>query len=424
MSEPAPTDPRVLRLVAGEVSRRLGDNVRWGVYDRSRRTPLNAVLDLVSERVVRDPVLIWVDGGYPDVFTFPGLPSPVAVWSTRHLEIASAVRNLVVGEAFSNQRRELSARTMLSVMAELCLRAGHEREAARLLLLSVRGQDWFLPHSDIVMDLDVASIDEAYVAIWCFALAHEFGHHLEDGGSPDDRTLHRMVLDAVQAMPAIEGDPELFARVVADLQGDAAHPLRAEHLRAEVAADLFATETVIVASHELMSASGGGRPRDGRLIAEIVIAHTALSFIQRCRAVAEALNTRDDPLTWLRVLQMPAGSAVRSDFTQWYLARALAGLTVGESGSDNSRSLEAAVESVVGQLSPAVDVIDGGMADAMSTAISPQASDSELLRDVQAECGQTGHYSLLRTENRNFIALAQALKPSEPLLSAVVELLS
>jgi hypothetical protein len=48
---------------------------------------MNLVLDEVARQLEREFVLIWVDGGPPDVFVLTSPERVVTVWSTRHLEL-------------------------------------------------------------------------------------------------------------------------------------------------------------------------------------------------------------------------------------------------------------------------------------------------------------------------------------------------
>jgi hypothetical protein len=416
-------DPRVQRLLEREVTRAFGTGVPWRVYRPDMRTPLNAVLDIVSRRI-SDPLLVWVDGGSPEVFSLGG-PAAVAVWSTRHLEIASAVRTLLVHNALGDQRRELARRTALSVVAELSLRHDRPAHAARSFLHSVRGQDWFVPHADRLLDLEAARIDEAYVTVWCFTVAHEFGHHLPAGEFPDDATMRDMVLEALRAIPHVGRDADVLSRLLDDIRTDRRHPNRPEHLRGEVVADLFAAEMMIHAAAELMNAAGNS-PRGDLLAIEILIAHTGISFVERCQALSEALTEPEDPRTWLRLLHATAGLHVRERLMRQYVLSAIGGLIPTGQRASWVRTVVAALD----DLATVVDVIDGGIADAMAALLWSSTRGSELLDAVRAECDDPLHRAMLRAENRAFreLAIAKRHAPTEkkadPLMAAIVTLLS
>ena len=197
----AEADPRLTRLVSSA----LPAGTRWHVYDRRLRSPMNLVLDEVARQLEREFVLIWVDGGPPDVFVLTSPERIVTVWSTRHLELSAVFRALLVDDAWSAVRVELAERLVLKVVAELSLRDGDSEVAAKCLLGAVVGQQLTVADSEVMADLDVADparMDEAYMALWFMGLAHEFGHGLPATGAIDTGLAHAMRFAYDPAVPA------------------------------------------------------------------------------------------------------------------------------------------------------------------------------------------------------------------------------
>ena len=389
------TDPRV----ASEIKRRIGPGTPpWRFYDRRLRTPLNALLDDLAGRLGREPLLTWVDGGAPIAFAVTGFPDAVAVWSTRHLEVSAAIRSLILSDMSDiGLRRELARRLVLSVAAELLLRDGRQRDAARCLLMAVRGQGFVLPHADMLADLELASLDEAYAGLWFFAIAHEFGHFLPAGSVPDDASLRRLAVDELASIPAVAQNRDVFAQLVAQLDSDPQNPNSPGRLRAEMAADGLAVEAVIEAATVCMARDAGRRPAAGKLVAEIMLAHIEISLIERCMALTRAPTHGLTSLSG-RLFLTTAALSIRSRFVHEYLLHVL--------GDQRPEGWFSAVNELLEDLTSSVMVVDSGLADAMRQMISPP-EDETLLADVHLECQDPSHRAFLAAEHRSFLAAAE-----------------
>src|SRR4029453_17888788 len=259
----AEADPRLTRLVSSA----LPAGTRWHVYDRRLRSPMNLVLDEVARQLEREFVLIWVDGGSPDVFVLTSPERVVTVWSTRHLELSAAFRALLVDDAWSAVRVELAERLVLKVVAELSLRDGDNELAARCLLGAGVGQQLSIGDSNVMADLDVADparMDEAYMALWFMGLAHEFGHGLpaaaHQTGALSDSEILRDLREGLESMSAAPTFPFQIDEVVSAAARDPAHPLHPGHVRGEVVADVFGVSVVLQATVDLMARGGARQP--------------------------------------------------------------------------------------------------------------------------------------------------------------------
>src|SRR5829696_8306161 len=249
---------------------------------------MNLVLDEVARQLPREFVLIWVDGGSPDVFVLTSPERVVAVWSTRHLELSAAFRALLVDDAWSAVRVELAERLVLKVVAELSLRDGDSEVAANCLLGAVVGQRLSVADSDVMADLDVADparMDEAYMALWFMGLAHEFGHGLpaaaHQTGALSDEAILRGLREGLESMSAAATFPFQPGEVVAAAARDPAHPLHPGHVRGEVVADVFGVSVVLQATVDLMARVGARQPDPLRLIAELLLSTAVVSCIER-----------------------------------------------------------------------------------------------------------------------------------------------
>lgn len=237
----AELDPRLYRLISGLLAKEVGSGARWRIYDRSLRTPMNSVLDAAAQHLEEDFIVVWVDGGYPEVFTLTGLPIPVTVFSTRYLELSSFVRALFVDDVMSaSLRTELVERAVLKVVAELSLRRGNADAAVRCFARSIIGKRIWVPDTGLLTDLEITTVSEAYVASWFFGLVHELGHSapvpFEDGllGAAELEQNVRLGIESFDFANELDIDEQM-----AIIRRDRQHPLRPEHLRGEVAADLF-----------------------------------------------------------------------------------------------------------------------------------------------------------------------------------------
>jgi len=396
--------PRTLR----EVSETLGPEPSWAPYDRSRNTPLSAVLDYVAGSLQREPVLIWVNGGSPAVLALTGLPDPVAIWSTRHLELSGTLRELVVDRRLEERmRRELARRTILTVVAELALRMGARDAAARSVLLAIGG-DVVRPQVTVAMDLEPSAQDEAYVTLWSFAIAHEFGHHVPAGADPPDSVLTGAVTEAFQRMPALAGESAVIATLLDQVRADPEHRNRPHRLRRELVADGFAVETVIEAAGRIMKA-GGRTPRPGFLLHELCLAHYQIGLVERCASMARSL-ARGEIASW-EDLQALAGISIRSQFVLGAAAHLL---------GDGSERWEAAVGAMVDDISAGVGVVDSGLADAM-LAVAQRSSDGQLVSVARLRLRDPMRRALVRQQTTAFSRLArQMVTPADDDLLATV----
>lgn len=429
MTAAGEVDPRLARLVTSE----LPAGTRWHAYDRRLRSPMNLVLDEVARQLQREFVLIWVDGGPPDVFVLNSPRWVVTVWSTRYLELSAAFRTLLVDDAWSTVRVELARRLVLKIVAEMSLRNGDSEVAASCFLGAVAGQELVVSDSDLLADLDIqdpARMDEAYMALWFTGLAHEFGHGLpaaaHSGGALSDEEIVRGLREGLESMAAAPRFPLPIDEVLPAATRDPAHPLHPGHVRGEIVADVFAVSVVLQATLDIMSRIGARQPDPLRLISELLLSTTIVSCVERSRRLAETASASGhhrDAL--LRQLVQPAAFHVRSAFVQESLATSLAAL-YGETDDPGLERLEqwrSVVAEVVQAFLPATRAIDTGLADAMRFAYEPTVSTAGLLEQLRAQRTNDRAFGLTRIEARSFCTLAASRRGQSPTLDAVLEIL-
>ncbi|MFI8994369.1 hypothetical protein [Streptomyces sp. NPDC053542] len=392
---------------------------------------MNAVMDVVAGELGEEPLLIWVDGGFPDLFSLPGLPWPTAVWSTRYLELSSFTRVLLVDDAISNMRRDLCRRAALTLIAEISLREGAADVAAKCAVGANLGRSWFVSDSNVMDDLEAMPISEVYVAVWFFGLAHEFGHHCDAEKFAIDPLSDEAILsflrsgfDNIAAAPQL---PFSFDTVLDQIRQQPGHPLHPRHLRGEVVADLFAAEVVLETLPGLMARAGAGRPHSLRIIAELLLAETQIGFIERCRGFAHLLQHRDNRALWQAHLLQPAAFHVRMVWLQSYLSSTIASMSATASTASPStlRRWESVVSDVAASFTQSMAALESGLADAMRFALDddmPVAAMIDELR-VQRDEDKTGG-TLLGFETRAFRELAASRQVSSVWLDAVVDALT
>ncbi len=366
----------------------VGGGVAWSVYPRELPTPMNTVLDIVAARLRADPTLIWVDDGTPEVLALPGLPQPVVAWSRRSLRTGLLIRTVLLTDGLpSRTRRELCRQAALHLLAETALRLGNPDLAARCGAAAFLDRDWAAPHAD---ELEAATDSEAHLALWFFALAHEFGHFADPRpharGPLTDASVRTMLL-AAQHHDAHDVVGDVLRR----------RPLRPADVRAETVADLFAADVLVEAAALLLP--GGGHPV--RVIGELLLAAGVVAAAERCRGLCALLagDARSDHLTY------PAATTVRSAVLRAHLAAVMADRysTGRPSPTPGLQRWDRIVAGVAEPLEPALDLLDLAMADAVRHALDDTLPVEHLLDRLRVQAGP-----MLRAEARDFVHLVQA----------------
>ena len=420
---------QALRMVGALLPGLIGSDAVWRIYDRGLRTPMNFVLDEADRQLGQESTIVWVDGGFPEVFTLTGLPVVNAVYSTRYVELSAFVRTLLVQSGLGQSRKELAERAALKVMAELLLRSRQSDLACRCFLRSIVDKTWLLNDYDVLADLEVAKINESYMAIWFFGLVHELGHnHAMSGDSAgfltDDRIEQELRYILAKALPAIQA-PLTAEEALIEVRNDPGHPLSAGNLRGEIFADMFSAQVLMQSTIDILTEIGGERFNPAVFIAEMATYVNVLSFLERCKMTTVAVTSTSARQKPLRLLLQPAGYAVRTVFLRWYVGNALEQFYRGDAPPEPERTKRwgKMVMDVSSSFGDQIDDLEFGLARAMEFAFSQTEANDDLFRRVTEQLtGNTA--ALLAGEVRNFCALARSVGVSNDQLDALADLTS
>jgi hypothetical protein len=410
-------DPRLVRRLSTILPSQLGAESRWRILERDIRTPMNFTLDEATRQLGRDDfVVVWVDGGLPELFALTGLRKPVVVFATRYLDLSAYVRKLFDEGVLADFRRELAERAALKIVAELLLRNGQGDLAATFFIRSALGKRIFIPDADWLEQLEVEPIGEAYMAVWFYGLLHELGHLQPPIDHATGPFSEAAIDEAVRrALRSFEWQEDIdLGQVLAEAARDPSHPISARHLKDEVAADVFASAVLLQATVSIMR--GVERDFDPvRFIREAGMFLVVVSFIERCSSAAALVGKGESRGALLRHLVHPAGYVVRGQATQWYLASAMA--TFGQPESDPEPERVNAwfevIDEVTEAVEPAVSQMDSGFADALRFALGPVPPTKG---DLGRFAEQIHESAPLQLETTRFTATADTLGTSSELL--------
>ena len=253
-------------LLRTVVEAQLGRHRGWEFYDRRQPTYLNLVLAHAEHRAGRTVNLVWVEGGFPEVFTLQGGGVSVPVFSTRYVEMSGVLRKILSIDHFdATLRREHAEYATLRLIGEMALRLGQADLAARCLALSALDRQIWVPDLGY-NDYELPPYDEGYAAHWYFAVLHEIGHAIPSPSAG-------IVADGfMRAVVEVEGlDPDRVHR-----------SLRPAELRTEIVADMFAA-TMLLETTTMIMQDAGGDFDPLAFIGECLLTAAVVEIVERCR---------------------------------------------------------------------------------------------------------------------------------------------
>ena len=321
-----PEDPAEERLARRAVAARLAR----GSFIQSFPDDPDGVMHTMTQEAQlllgRRALLLRVDDGFPELFTVTGLPvTPVAV-SSRYLDVAFAIRELLINEALSGVREGFFETLALRVTSEVLMRQGSYDWGTYTFLRGLVGQSLFVDLGESITRLDSAPKDEGTLTSLFFGMLHELGHSASDeftdqfgplGYLSDEAIIDwvRLVVDEWRAASGLD-----LPAVPAAAFSDDRHPLNAALLRSEIRADLFAITALVRASHRAMAAPG--RPFDlNEFFAEPTLAVAPLWFLTICRDLAAHLSRGgSNTAEGLRMLFRPVPLNVRLFYLHEYVS--------------------------------------------------------------------------------------------------------
>lgn len=387
-------DEALLRSV---VEAQLGRRHSWEFYDRRQPTYLNLVIAHAERRANRPVTLVWVEGGFPEVFTLQSGGAAVPVFSTRYVEMSATLRKiLTVGHFDAALRREQAELVTLRMMGEMALRLGHADFAARCLALSLLDRQVWIPDLGY-NDHELPPYDEAYAAHWYFAVLHEVGHAVPS--------------------PSAGIVADEFMRAAVELEGvdpDRAHrSLRPAELRTEAVADMFAATMLLETTIMIMDDAGGSFDPLA-FIAECLLTAAVVELVERCRRYV--LEPAPDV-----AIAGAVALRIRDAFLRRQLVTDLHNLT-GPDGPPEDVYAGALVEIHDAAVAPVLRDIEPGIASAMRRAREAEPDTATILARLRAEATGPGAGFGQRTELRKLAEPLRLSPATSPLLSELAQL--
>jgi hypothetical protein len=304
----------------------IGDQARFSVLDRGTYTAMGTALSIAEQAIGGSRRVVWVDNGPGSMFSLPKAKPGTVVVSDRAIELTGLIRKILLSRAPLGSLEKASEQKFFEIAAEQALLQGHAEPAVKALAMSVIDARFRVAVEDL-RALANASLSAGYVATWCFGLLHEVGHLTPD--QPEDfhpltsdenilGQLEWLSRDWMRLPIAQVGDPCIRAR-----ERPESSVIGLSHLRSEVAADLFATHMLILATEMLMNEAGD--PLDwATFIREAHAAQQVLVVFDRIkRAVAlgaSSAPSRDDAI---EMMFHPLSVGVRNLAQQEYIAAML-----------------------------------------------------------------------------------------------------
>jgi hypothetical protein len=367
---------RLERQIGFLVGSRLGASTDWVLYDRSTRTPMNFTLDHAERALGADVQVVWVFGGYPELFTLTALERPIVVFSERYLELTAYFRALFM-EGYSGEvRTEVARSQCLTLASELALLAGSPDLAVRLFLRAKLGTGIYVASEGIIKELETAPIDETYMIAWFFGLLHEVGHSAPEGSKPrgplfTDEALEAEIQNQIEAF---SDDLERDIRpLVEEVRGDnPSHQLSPTHLRSEIEADIFATGVLLQATLAIRAENGTTTAFDALgYIAEVYVYLNVITLVRRCRETVRWASEGQVRRSELAAQALePLGIAVRLVLVRRYLSAPLAlYFAGGDPAQANVDGWSEAIDKVMGGFSEETAQIEPGLGEAMELAL-------------------------------------------------------
>jgi hypothetical protein len=401
-------------IIEDLIRSQVGKAAKYRVYDRQIRNPMNFVLDEAEKQAKKKFTVYWVDGGVPENFSLIGLdPTPV-VFNRRFLEIASFLRKIIAESSFSHDiRSELSERLCLRLISELSLSYGDPEFAALSFVKSIIEQSVYVPTADVLSELELSPINEAYMANWFFGLTHEIGHMVSDDrkGSFSDELLQVIFEEGLNKFSAF---PEELKREARERFKQSGSRLSIDNIRLEAISDIHAISILLVATLNIMREAGNAVRYEHFIMAVIIFINVLIIF-QRCSDIAKIVShSRSDRDTNLEMVLAPLSFYVRSSIAMWYLERAfyygadfnLLSRKELDQIIDKNRNL---ISAITDSLKQAVNAVEVGLARAMRFALFPNEREPDLMSKFLDEISDPLSQIMVKMEGKAFCEKAESL---------------
>jgi hypothetical protein len=393
----------------------IGKTAKFRKYGRSEEvnSPMNFVLDHIQKEIKDNFDVYWVEGGLPELFSISGIERTPIVYNTRYIELVYLMRRLVGLDELGAFREEVAERTCLRVMGELAVRYSTPEWAIRAFLQSILGEG--IRILDIpgvaLLDLEAQPINEAYVAIWFFGLAHELGHLKaakksdfgEDTFFSSARTLEALsvCLEKFQLPPQIKKD-----EVLHDSDSRPEYVLACPRLALEAYADFFAMHQIFNTTRLIMWKIGG-QFDILRFAQEATLSLALVGILDRCKRIALAADAVEASQS-LRdeLLLQPISYAVRQLMVRPLLDLEIAGYLSDTIGSPKEQieTSERLVNEISEHWQERIDQVEKGLAKAMRFVLFPAERGHDLMQRFATQAS-SGLHSL---DTRQFCDLIES----------------
>jgi hypothetical protein len=352
------------------------------------------------------------------VFCLSGFSEPVAVFSTRYVELWADVRGILTNDVFSIELiPRLVERLAFRLIAELSLSKNDPEFAASAMLRSIMAGEGLVASPNSIASLEQEPISSAYMACWFYGVAHELGH-FANSSRDDHKALLSNDLKA-EALDAARSNPKGFI-------------LGTDVIRSEGLADIFATSVLFQSTcdilehlHEQSSAPANVNEFEFlSFVAEMVISLNIVAIIDRCRRTAHLACMPAPPRGHrLDAMLHPVAIDSRLCMIRFYLEHSGSVYLFGESPSPSQREkVSAAIDSVVQHLKPKIDAVDNGLAHAIEFSLDRQRRPffTGLLTTFQQTLKADPIAAALGlVEVKQFCSLAASLGKSSPVFDAI-----
>jgi hypothetical protein len=368
-----------------------------------------------------------VDDAPAEVFCLGGFSEPVAVFSTRYIELWADVRAVMANDTIGPDLiPRMAERLFFRLLAELSLSKNDPEFAACGILKSVMAGQGLIQAPNTLMSLEYEVIASPYMACWFYGLSHELGHFvsLERPGRrlvtiPDD-----WILSAIEAalsrfdLPS-ELRTEATSRVRSNPTG---FLLGLETIRSESMADIFATSLLFETTTEIMhlvkdrSGNQDDRYKFNLLafITEMVLSLNIVALLDRCRRVAilacTPAPTREEGV---EALLHPVAVAARLLMVRSHLEMASSHYLFGEQPTpEHHQKASDMIDAVMEGLVPATQALERGLAQVVEFSLDRQRRPTFLhsIEDWRQVCSKDPVAAAIGSaEIERFCTLAQSL---------------
>ena len=397
------------------IQNQVGSNATWGPYQPTKGDPYPLILHEAERQTGTKCDVYWVENGIPATFTLsaPGYAKRIIIWHSRHLELSQYLRQLFNNDDPLEIIRELAGRQCLNAIAELSLPKKNIDFAIKTFLKSINGQSIFNVRDDLLLERNLAPIDESYFVDWFYGLAHEIGHavqvtdEIRNYTYLNDEALNQALEDALKVFDYYPEHIKQEARNRLD-SGRKNDFFGKDHIRSEVMADLNA---ISILSHSAYRAihKSGNQLDITTFVTETIIMANIITLIERCEKMAQYAAKPPNDQGKMDFVLMPIAYHIRVGSIYGYLKVLLATFETNlqEIQEERKEAAQDLMKKINVQYNPIIDAIDSGLSRAMKFTFDPQESNDKLFDqfsiDLNSKVG--GYFRLLA---KNFCQLADS----------------